>query len=138
MSQLRRSLTWLVKVFLGYASLATPTFAILYWALRLSVRQLLPPYFILFVFDAVGVLMMFDARKHIDQPKWFRLRVSVAVFVILFSFLAVVYYFGSEYGLIGPDYRTMTLVTGLLGTGTVSVGMFFYLRRWLHLRNSEK
>ena len=138
MSQLRSSLIWLTKAFLGYASVATPTFVMLYWALHISVKQLLPPYFLLFGSVVLGVLMTFNARRYIDQPNWFRLRASVALFVVLLLSLTIIYYFGAKYNLIRPQYPSMLIATGLIGVGGVSLGLFFYLRRWLELRNSKK
>lgn len=138
MSKLKNSFIWLTKVSLGYAIVATPTFAILYWALKISVIQLLPPYFLLFGLVVLGVLMMFNARRYVDQPNQFPFRSSVAVFVFLLSYLAVIYYFGSEYGLIRAEYRALTITSGLIGIAIVSLGMFFYLRRRLDLRNSKK
>jgi hypothetical protein len=138
MSQLKRASIWLAKVFLGYAIIATPTFALLYWALRISVKQILPPYFLLFGVTIFGVLLMFNARRYFDQPTWFRFRASVYLFVILLSYSSIIYYFGNEYGLIKPDYTTMLIATGFIGAGGVSLHMFFYLRHRLHLRKSKK
>jgi drug/metabolite transporter (DMT)-like permease len=138
MSQLKKALIWVLKGFLGYAAIATPMFAILYWALRIPAKQLLPPYFLLFGSAIVGALMMFDARRYVDQPNSFRIRFSVATFVCLILSLAVIYYFGHLYGLVRPEYPNMLIATGLIGVGGVSIGMFFYLRRWLDLRTSKK
>ena len=138
MDQVKRSLIWLVKAFLGYAAIATPMFGLLYWTLRIPLKQLLPPYFLLYFLDALGVLMMFKARQHMDQPKQFRLQVSGAVFVFLSSFLALIYYFGTKYNVIRPESPAALIVIGAIGTIGVSVGMFFYLNRWLELRNLRK
>jgi hypothetical protein len=138
MDQVKRPLIWLVRAFLGYAAIATPTFALLYWTLGISIKQLLPPYFLMFGFLAVSAMMMFNARKYRDQPNVFCLRFSVATFFSLFTSLAVIYYFGTKDNVIRPDSPGALITIGVIGVVGVSVGMFYYSRRWLHLRNSEK
>ena|SRR5258708_18952343 len=135
MLQLKKFLTFLAKCFIGYALVATPTFALPFFALHISIRELLIPYFSLFFVTTFGVIQMFNARHYVDEPNSFAIRVSLTMLVFFLISQAIIYYFGIKYGVIDPEYSTMIISIGIIGTVGISIRGFFYMRRWVRLRN---
>jgi hypothetical protein len=122
------SITLISWILLAYVTLATPLFLFAAFAFGLRFTELAPVYFLLLLPEFLLGLMIRDARKYVDQPRSYPVRVALAVGVPTLLSLALVHYFGTRLRLIPPEYSKDSL-RALVATPVIASLTAIYVAR---------
>ena len=122
-------LKFLIKILCGYVIGSGPLFGFLIFKTHISIRDLARPYLLLFIATFVCVLLIYDARKYVTQPKALSLRYSLAILTLFLSSLLVFNYYGVKFKLFAPGFESSFLWSGILLTCLTTSVVFYTVKR---------
>ena len=116
---------YLSKFMVGFLALAIPLFALAALLLRISPARLTQPFLLISATAFLVGILVYFAGKNRQRPIVFSLFLSLGVGIYLLVFQLVVIHFGTEFGLIGEEFRGTWFPVALVVSVIVPAIIFF-------------
>jgi len=116
---------YLSKFIVGFLAVSIPLFALVALFLRISPARLTQPFLLLLATAFLVRILVYFAGKNRQRPIVFSLFLSLGVGIYLLVFQLVVIHFGTEFGLIGEEFRGTWFPVALVVSVIVPAIIFF-------------
>jgi hypothetical protein len=126
MKRMINPVIFVLRGLLGYTVGFVPLFAILAFAFKIPLKELVGPYFLLMVPFILFVGIQQSASRFVPSPA---LRLSLATASSLLLCLPVFSHYATKLGLFGPGFANLFLWSGIVGAAVISVSVFYLKRR---------